>query len=623
MSTAPRRWLGGLSLSLALVLSGCALLPKDEAAQGAAERRADTAAAAQASAAAASAIQIRLEVEAPTALRALLREYLDLATLQNLPSSDALDAGEWARLIAVAPAQARDLLQTEGYFDAEVSVRRIGSQPTEVRVTVTPGPRTQVAELKVEAKGELAQRSEQGDSDAARLLTTLRKAGPLRPGSAFRNADWSDAKQGLLSMLRSAGYAAASLVDSRADIDTSTQRASLRVVVDSGPLFTAGAVQIEGLKAHDESTVRALADLGDGAALTESALLDYQERLQKTGLFESVLVRFDPELAKPVGTPVQVRVRELPLQQATVGLGISANTGERATLDYTHRRFLGQAVTAHNKFELGRDHQLWSGDFKTHPTEGFRRNLLGVQYERTRGDTDVVASQRLRLGRSQDTTRVERLYFAELLRSSRSDANGSDSAQALSLNYQLVWRDLDSVLLPTRGFSLALQGGVGQARSGSGSGPFTRLYGRLTGYLPLGASWYGQARVEAGQVIKRTGLLVPDALGFRAGGDDSVRGYAYRTLAPLDSGGALISGPVLLTGSVEVARPIIASLPSVWGALFVDAGGAAQSWTDYKASLGYGAGVRWRSPIGALRVDLAWGHSEQKLRLHLSLGVAF
>ena len=623
MNAAPRRWLGGLSLSLALVLGGCALLPKDEAAQAPADRPADAAAAAQASAAAASAIQIRLEVEAPTALRALLLEYLDLATLQNLSSSDALDANEWARLIAVAPAQARDLLKTEGYFDAEVSVRRSGSQPTEVRVTVTPGPRTHVAELKVDAQGELAKRSEQGDGDAELLLATLRSAGPLRAGAAFRNADWGDTKQGLLSTLRSAGYAAASLSDSSADVDTSTQRAKLRIVVDSGPLFTAGAVQIEGLKAHDESTVQALAELGGGAALTEAALLDYQERLQKTGLFESVLVRFDPELAKPVGTAVQVRVRELPLQQATVGLGISANTGERATLDYIHRRFLGQAVTAHNKFELGRDHQLWNGDFKTHPTEGFRRNLLGVQYERTRGDTDVVASQRLRLGRSQDTTRVERLYFAELLRSSRSNANGSDSAQALSLNYQLVWRELDSVLLPTRGFSLALQGAVGQARSGNGSGPFTRLYGRLTGYLPLGDTWYGQARVEAGQVIKREGLVVPDALGFRAGGDDSVRGYAYRTLAPLDSGGALISGPVLLTGSVEVARPIVASLPSVWGALFIDAGGAAQSRTDYKASLGYGAGVRWRSPIGALRVDLAWGHSEQKLRLHLSLGVAF
>ena len=619
MSGSPRRWLGGLSLSLAVVLGGCALLPKDEPA----ERPADAAAAAQAADAAASAIQIRLVVEAPSALRSLLLEYLDLATLQNLSSADALDAGEWARLIAVAPAQARELLKTEGYFDAEVSVSRSGGQPTDVRVVVKPGPRTQVDELQVDALGELATRSDKGDADAALLLSRLRVSGPLRAGSAFRNADWGDTKQSLLSTLRSAGYAAASLAESSADVDTSKQRAKLRLVVDSGPLFSAGEVKIEGLKAHDESTVRALAELDSRAALTEAALLDYQERLQKTGLFESVLVRFDPELARPEGTPVQVRVRELPLQQATVGLGISANTGERATVDYTHRRFLGLAVSAQNKFELGRDHQLWSGDFKTHPTEGFRRKLLGVQYERTRSDTDVVASQRLRLGRSQDTTRVERLYFAELLRSSRSDAGGAESAQALSLNYQLVWRDLDSLLLPTRGFSLALQGGLGQARSGSGSGPFTRLYGRLTGYLPLGDTWYGQARIEAGQVIKRDGLVVPDALGFRAGGDDSVRGYAYRTLAPRDSGGALISGPVLLTGSVELARPIVASLPSVWGALFIDAGGAASRWVDYKASVGYGAGLRWRSPIGALRVDLAWGHAEQKLRLHLSLGVAF
>ncbi len=619
MSIAPRRWAGGLCLSLAALMGGCALLPKGETA----ERPADAAAAAQAASAAASAMQIRLVVDAPSALRSLLSQYLDLATLQNLPSSETLDASEWARLIAAAPAQARDLLKTEGYFDAEVSVSRSGSQPTEVRVTVKPGPRTQVAAVQIDVEGELARRVAADDGRATALLETLRTGGPLRVGEDFRNADWSSIKQGLLSTLRSAGYAAASLVSSNADVDTSTQRAKLQIVADSGPLFTAGAVQVEGLKAQDESTVQALAELGNGAALTEAALLDYQERLQKTGLFESVLVRFDPEVAKPEGTTVQVRVRELSLQQATVGLGFSANTGPRATLEHTHRRFLGQAVTAHNKFELGREHQLWSGDFKTHPTEGFRRNLLGVQLERTRSDTDVVLSQRLRLGRSQDSTRVERLYFGELLRSSRSDAGGSDSAQALSINTQVVWRDLDSVLLPTRGFTLSLQGGVGQARSGSGTGPFTRLYGRLTGYLPLGDTWYGQARVEAGQVIKREGLVVPDALGFRAGGDDSVRGYAYRTLAPRDSGGALISGQVLMTSSIEVARPIVASLPTVWGALFIDAGGAAPRWKDYKASLGYGAGVRWRSPIGPLRVDLAWGRDDRKLRLHLSLGIAF
>ena len=201
---------------------------------------------------------------------------------------------------------------------------------------------------------------------------------------------------------------------------------------------------------------------------------------------------------------------------------------------------------------------------------------------------------------------------------------GNPTATALSANVHWVWRDLDSPILPTRGLSLALQTGAGQAtQHGGPNGPFARLYGRLTGYLPLGDRWYGTARVEAGHIAHGNGVQVPDALGFRAGGDDSVRGYAYRSLAPTDAGGGTISGQRLLTASVEVARPIVPSIPSVWGALFIDAGRAVTDWRDYSPAWGYGAGIRWRSPVGPLRVDLAWADELKKLRLHFSVGIAF
>jgi translocation and assembly module TamA len=187
----------------------------------------------------------------------------------------------------------------------------------------------------------------------------------------------------------------------------------------------------------------------------------------------------------------------------------------------------------------------------------------------------------------------------------------------------LVLRKLDSLLLPTRGYSLSLQLGVGQASSNTGdSGPYARLYGRFTGYLPLGSNWFGTARLEAGHIVKRDTVAVPDSLGFRAGGDDSVRGYAYRSLAP-NVNGNVASGTSLLTASVEVAHPIVASLPSVQGAVFVDAGRAVNQWSTFKPALGYGLGVRWRSPIGPLRADLAWGEEVRKVRLHVNVGISF
>jgi translocation and assembly module TamA len=606
--------------------SACALLPTPQPAPASA-----------AAPAVATQPPVTLQIQAPSALRALLEKHLDLARLQQLQSEEAISAVELRRLISAAPAQARELLQTEGYFDAQVQVQREGSvtqaitkaNPITVQIKVEPGPATKVTSLQVVVQGALAEQAKAGQPAALALEKALPEATDLKLGSVFRNPDWSSAKQQWLTRLRAAGYAGASIVHAQADVDPDTQSASLQVTLASGPAFLAGPVVISGLQHQDEATVRHLAGFDTGEPLTETHLRDYQDRLQKSRLFQTVSVSFDPVDALAAATPVRVRVTEMPLQQATTGVGISANTGPRVTLEHTHRRPWDQPLIAYNKLEWGAKTQLWNGDLQTHPGAGGYRSLLGAQLQRDVSNTDIVLSQRLRAGRTQDTSQYERLYFVELLRSRQESLTGTTPADihiatALSGNYHWVWRDLDSQLLPTKGITLALQGGAGQATSNNGhSGPFARLYGRLTGYLPLGSQWYGQARLEAGQIVKKSDVLVPDGLGFRAGGDDSVRGYAYRTLAPVDATGTTVSGISLVTSSVELARPISADMPSIWGAVFVDAGRAFDHWSGMKPALGYGVGVRWRGPIGPLRVDLARAQELKKWRLHLSVGIAF
>ena len=567
---------------------------------------------------------ILLQVEAPPALRTLLERHLDLARLAQMRGDETLDETEWARLVAAAPAQVRELTQTEGYFETQVRVERIPGTPPRVRVIVQPGPQLKVEHLQVQATGPLEERAKGGDATARALQQQLQDTGPLAAGSSFRDSDWRETKIRLLTRLRAAGYASAAVSASAADVDVPARSAALSVVIDSGPLYLAGPLKIEGLQHHDEATVRHLAGFGPGAPLTEARLLDYQDRLQKSGLFESISVTFEPDPATAEGTAISVRLKELPLRQATVGLGYSTTAGPRASLEHTHRRPFGWGLTAYNKLEWGRDLQRWNGDFQTHPGEGFYRNLLGAQFERLKGDEDTVLTQRLRLGRTTDTPRIERLYFGEVLRSRQELVNGPViDARAYSANVHWLVRRLDSVLLPTRGYAASLQLGAGLAHSNAGErGPFGRVYTRMTGYLPIGSDWYGSARIEAGQVIKRDAVLVPDALGFRAGGDESVRGYGYRELAP-ERNGRIIGGDVLLTGSVELARPVAPSLPAVWGAVFVDAGRAASAWNSYKPAFGYGVGVRWRSPIGPLRADVAYGEELRRFRLHLSVGITF
>ena len=583
--------------------------------------------AADATAAPPAAPPTSLEVEAPQPLKRLLERNLDLARVGTFSGGDAIDDTEWARLIDASPAQVRELVQTEGYFEPHVKLIResdTGATQRRVRLELEPGPLTHVSRVTLEVEGELGGAADAGDARAQATLADLRKAWALPAGRAFRNPAWSDAKAAALARLRAAGYATASWNGTAAEIDAPAHEARLFLVAESGPLFRFGELNVEGLAAHDLETVRNLAAIAPGTPVSEALMLDYQDRLQKSGLFDSVTVTLDPDPERAAAAKVNVRLREAPLQVYTFGLGISANTGPRASAEHVYRRVFGYALTAHNKLEWGRLKQAWDGEISTHPGENLYRSLLGGTVERLESSTDVVLSQRLRLGRTQDTQRIERLYYVQAERSARTTFTEPvirSNTLALSVNYEGVWRQLDSVVLPTEGFSLSLKSGVGRSHGNGEAGPYGLLYGRLTGYQPFGRAWYGQARIELGQVFKRETLPVPDSQLFRAGGDDSVRGYAYRSLAPVVDG-AVSGGTSLLTASVEVARPLSDSMPSLWGAVFIDAGRAANGFKNLDPALGPGIGLRWRSPVGPLRLDFAWGRDVHKFRIHFSVGIA-
>ena len=569
--------------------------------------------------------QYRVEVDAPDELRQLLLEHLDLSRFQSAPDTEAIDATELTRLAAAAPAQARALLETEGYFAATVETSRsmdAGGLPL-VRVKVDPGPRSRIDSVTLAASGELQTLAAEAGSPAAQLLAALRGGWPLPVGAPFRQPSWAAAKASTLARVRAEGYPAAAWQQTAARVDTANHSVALQLELVSGALYRLGEVHIDGLQRYDDTAVRRLATFGAGTPYSEKLLLDYQERLQALGLFESASVELDPDPTTAAAAPVMVRVRELSLQQATVGVGVSANTGPRVTLEHRHRRPFGIDWVASNKFEVGSALKSWKGELISDPLEGLYRNLVAGSAERLRSGEETRTAWTARLGRTQDTQRIERLYFAELTHARVDNPAGRTSSEALTANYHWIFRDVDSVLLPTTGYTLSLQSAVGRSRNSTErNGPFGRGYGRLTVYRPLGAAWYANARVELGHIFAADDLGVPDTLLFRAGGDDSVRGYAYRTLGPRVDG-AVTSGRVLFTGSAEIARPVSARMPEVWWAAFVDAGNAANHWDEMRPAVGYGLGIRWRSPVGPLRVDLAYGEEVRKVRLHLSVGIAF
>jgi translocation and assembly module TamA len=564
-------------------------------------------------------------------LRSLLQDNLDLQRAIKLPEASGVSDAEWSRLIAAMPAQAVEMARTAGYYNAQAEVTHVSPASDgrlDVTLKVEPGDIARVGKVHFEVQGQLADLADDGNADAKSLKRQLQDSWSMGEGARFTVSDWESAKTAVIATLRSSGYANATWSGTAAEVDPTTRKVRIFVVVDSGPLYKLGSIEVTGLQHQKADEVRAMAGMRTGTAVTEQRLQNFQERLTKTSLYDQVTVSLDPDPDQADHAVVHVALKETPLQSATTGIGISGTSGPRATLEHKNRRLFDYAITATNKFEYGKSRQDWEGEISTHLNERLERDLVGGEVERLLTDDDMVITQKIRVGRAQERANVERMYYGELDRSEECGLDGHkfincESLRAISLDTSRTARNLDNALLPTRGYALSTQFGGGLAEgSASKKGPFMRAYGRLTGYQPIG-SWYAQGRLELGRVFTPPGVQVPDTLRFRAGGDNSVRGYAWRSLSPTDSDGDTTGGRMLFTTSVEMAHPLKASMPNLWGAVFIDAGRAADKIADLNPALGYGVGLRYRSPVGPLSIDWAWGQEVHRGRIHLNVGVVF
>ena len=559
-------------------------------------------------------LDIRVDGEGAGRLTQLLREHLDIARYRA--SQAALSRVELARLAAAAPAQAQSLLETEGHFNATAQVERDPDDATRQRLLVQPGPVARVAALALEFQEGMAA------DDAQTLRDALRRAWPLQEGAAFTQAQWAAGKNELLVRARSGGFPLARWGETNARVDAETQAVELHLVLASGNRARLGELRIEGLQRQARASVERLTGFDHGEAYTEQKLAEFQERLAKTQLFDAVRVQLLTEVVDADGSsPVLVTLTEASLQQATVAVGYHANTGQSISVEHLHRRPFGQSLRTRSKLQLSRELSGVELELSSHPQPDLKRNLASLQFEQDRTGDTIAQNLGLRLGRIYESPQDDKLSYIELLRARETTGTQVNTNLAVSLNQQYVRRRLDSALLPTEGYQALLLVGAGHVRGGGtdDSGPFGRAQFKLGYYKPLGG-WFGSARAEFAQVVAREQVGVPEKLRFLAGGDESVRGYAYRSLGPTENG-LTVGGRVLATASLEVARPFTLSLPSVLGAVFVDAGNAASRWNDFKPVVGYGAGVRWRSPVGPLRIDLARAHETGKWRLHFSVGV--
>jgi translocation and assembly module TamA len=318
-----------------------------------------------------------------------------------------------------------------------------------------------------------------------------------------------------------------------------------------------------------------------------------------------------------VTTPILVRVTENKQKNVAVGIGYSTNTGNRAQVNYDDLSVFGLRLKSHIILETRR--QTARADFYFPTTPKGYNDSVGGGFERTdlQGERTSVATVAVR--RAWGSPQLERSLTLEYLGEVRSvDGLPTTTSKSLPLTYSVTKRVLDNLFLPTKGYVINAQLG-GALLPVLTDERFLRAYTRFINYRPLTANGTLVLRGEAGAVASGRKDGVPSTLMFRAGGDQSVRGYAYQELG-IQEGTAIVAGRYLLTGSVEYDY----WFNPPWGAaVFLDAGNAGDTWHDLRPKTGYGVGVRWRSPVGPINADLAYGHAVRKFRLHFTLGFSF
>jgi translocation and assembly module TamA len=569
----------------------------------------------------------QVRIQAPRELESLLEDNLDLVRYRSNPR---MDRDQLQRMLRTAPEQIKTLVATAGYYSPAVDIHLDEAGTPTVTVDVKPGEPVLVGDVDITLEGFASSAGAPFDQNA------LKAGWGLPAGAVFRQDEWEKAKRDLLRAVVQTRYPRAQMTASEAVVDPETRRALLHVTLDSGPEMRFGALKIEGLHRYPESAVRNLNPIKPGDVYSEAALQAYQGKLQDTGYFANVDVSADmssvlgeqieaaqdkavgvPQPASMPPLPLLVRVVENKRKNASVGIGFSTNTGARTSATYDDLNVFGLKMKSALTLETKR--QSARSDFYFPTTADGYNDSFGAALERKDIEGEITRTASVAAKRAWGTPLLERSISVEYLNESKTvNRVLSSHSQSLPITYAATWRKVDNLVFPTKGY-------VVNATFGGALLPvltdekFIRATARGITYEPLNAKSTVILRAELGALGSARQEGVPTTYLFRAGGDNSVRGYAYQELG-VQQGDATVGGRYLATASAEYQY----WFKPTWGAaVFYDAGNAANSLGGLHPKSGYGVGARYKSPVGPINVDLAYGHATRRVRLHFSLGFTF
>ncbi|MBS3805428.1 MAG: outer membrane protein assembly factor [Oleiphilaceae bacterium] len=547
-------------------------------------------------------LEIRLDGDFP-ALRQNVKAFLGEVEDRN--------ADRLRRFADQSTPEVERALRALGYYQPDINWEVKKDDPPKLTLTIKPGKPVRIKTRTVEVRGPAAE-----DDSFAPIPREW-----LKVGDVLNHSDYESVKGTIRNHARRLGYFDGRFTESRLRVDPEALAAHITLIYESGQRFRLGDVSFEEGHGFDEDLLRRFVQFESGSRYHADKLAELNSDLSNSGYFAQVIVDASPQDAKDQSIPVVVRLSRRERRSVSAGLGFSTDVGPRVRGTWTEHWINPQGHRRHLETELAAPRQSLSTWYEI-PLDPPMTDSLRFTGGYQREDIEDVESERVSVGTQWEHGMDNGWKRILSLRweGERFQIGNNPTEQSSLLLPGVSYSKLsaDSPMDPSRGYRLQVEA-VGGNRDLFSDVDVAQLTGLARGLMTVGNGHRFLARFKAGAVATNDFSNVPPSLRFFAGGDQSVRGYAYQTLSPEDAAGNEVGGRYLLVGSFEYQFP----LTDTWRlAAFVDEGNALDDFSDPLAT-GVGVGVRWVSPVGPIRLDVAKGLDDEfggGFRVHFSMG---
>lgn len=457
------------------------------------------------------------------------------------------------------------------------------------------------------------------DSDAKRIKAVRKvlQNDPFDPGKHINQGDYDSYKRRLLLVVEEYGYLDAHYRESRLLINLDTRRAKAVLHLVTGERYRFGRVTFSGSEVR-ETLLHRLAQFQPGDAYRKAKVTNFYRSLQQSGYFRDI--KLNTKRRSNHTVDIAVALTDDSQHHFAVGAGYGTDTGVRGRLrwEWPLINSYGHSFTAETSIsqpiqELFANYRIPLREpLKKSFNINWRTEHKNIEDTRsTINSLGAIISDQLTDSRLLDWgVNLENEIYRQGSQTNRSVTYAIPNATFTSL---VVPPSID----PMRGRKLWVSLSASDTWLGADSG-FVR---GLLGYkqlIGLGGTNLLIVHAEVGAIATSNILDIPSSQRFFTGGDQTVRGYDYESLGPRDADGQLIGGKFLNVASIEYSRRVAAH----WRlAVFHDRGRAYnESGAPWHSSVG--VGLRWLSPVGQIRFDVAFplDKNADGFRIHIFMG---